>query len=205
MRQLYWLIIGIALSMLLVCTAKAGSLQLEPYVLFHDNSEISGGYGLQGKYVFDIGFYPYLSYDMNHLENNEIVNLASVGIGYQKTFSKRKHGLTLFIDGGYYNPHDSDYEEISYSTRQVEVKQKYKRCYQQNPIYITNVNINKTTYYGTFGAKAGLGYAYAFNPRVSCSLSGGYRYLELDREADNIKDEQDFSGWLGMLMFRIRF
>ena len=200
----------ILILLLLSTSAYAGKLELSPYALFPTGDETQQGYGLQGAYVFDTGLYSYLSYDLNptrYLDHDiGIVNLASVGGGYTKIFSKGKHGFKLFVDGGWYNVHDSDFERTEVTSRKQFIGYKKVRC-KKVPQYVTINDVSRTevTYSGAFGGKCGLGYSFAFNRSVSADLLAGYRYLKLDREVNGVKDKQDFSGVLGMLTVRIKF
>lgn len=213
----------ILLTLTILCisfNAYAGKITIDPYILMPTGENITGGYGLQGRYVFDSGFYPYLSYDLNHTDyldsNMGIVNLASFGGGWTKTWSKRKHGFTFFADGGYYTPHNSSLERTEYSTRKqkVEVKnyspyKNYPRCIKKyiKPVYVdvVDVSVTKIEYKAGFGGKVGLGYSYAFNPKFSMTLSPAYRYLKLDKEVNGRGEKEDFSAFIGMITFRVRF
>ena len=195
-----------AFIMLWACNLFGGELGASPYAIFPTKKNVNQGYGIQFDYTFENGLYPYASYDLNPVDfegsDMGIVNLASVGGGYAKTWEKNKHGFRFFIDGGWYNPHNSDFERTEIVSSQIIIKQ---RC--QKPVYVTTNSIYTTRirYKDGFGGKVGLGYAYSINECLTLNLSSGYRYLELEREVNGCDSDQDFSGWLGMVGVSLKF
>lgn len=205
------------MAILNISISYAEKLELSTHALFPVDKDVSQGYGLEGKYIFNTGLYPYLSYDLNPTEylghDMGLVNLASFGGGWTKTWNKRKHGFTVAVDGGWYSPHDSDLERTEYSTRKQRVEVgdykpycNYPKKYIK-PIYvdISVVNVTKIEYSGGLGCKALLGYSYSINNVVSSTLSLGYRYLELDETINGKSGDQDFSAGIVMISFRLRF
>jgi len=202
----------IILAIILIATqVYGGSIELSPYALFPTGENVSQGYGAELKVLpFSNGIYSYGSYDLNPVQYKGhdigIVNLASLGVGYTKKWTKGNHGFKLFGDVGYYNPHNSDLERTETTSSQKLIGFKKQGC-KKVPVYCTQTSIRTTKidYSAGFGGKLGLGYAYQINKAVSVDLSAGYRYLELDREINGVGETQDFSGYLGMLSFNINF